>query len=62
MSYFLCYTDIYNDISNVPKYSKIILFADDTALKISGKDMNQTISNMNKDLDLIYNWLNHNKT
>lgn len=38
-----------NDVSNVPKQSKLILFADDTALKISGKDLTMIINDMNEE-------------
>lgn len=50
-----------NDITQIPKHSKTILFADDTAMKISCKPIDQAMEQMNSDLNEISNWLNRNK-
>lgn len=50
-----------NDIVRVPKYSKIVMFADDTALIIKSNNVNDAISKMNEDMIAVFNWLNINK-
>lgn len=37
------------------------MFADDTVLKIKGKDIDSTIRQINRDLEKVLNWLNVNK-
>lgn len=50
-----------NDIVHETENASIIMFADDTVLKIRGKDIDSTIRQMNSDLEKVLNWLNVNK-
>lgn len=50
-----------NDIVKVPSYCKIVLFADDTMIRISAKTINEAVWKINYDLQKIYKWLNINK-
>ena len=49
-----------NDIASVSKMILPIIFADDTNIFLSGKDVNDTISIFNHELSKIMNWLNSN--
>ena len=55
---FLLYV---NDIANVSKLLFPILFADDTNVFLSGKNIDQMTNIMNEELDIIFLWLNYNK-
>ena len=55
---FLIYV---NDISNCSSLLKIILFADDTSLFSSGKDLNKLIQITNQELSVIATWFKSNK-
>ena len=55
---FLLYV---NDIANVSKLLFPILFADDTNVFLSGKNIDQMTNIMNDELDSIFLWLNSNK-
>ena len=55
---FLLYV---NDIANVSKLLFPILFADDTNVFFSGKNIDQMINIMNDELDRLFLWLNSNK-
>lgn len=50
-----------NDISETSKIFSFILFADDTNLLASGYDQNLLLSEINKDLNIIGDWLKANK-
>ena len=50
-----------NDIPNSLKYSKSILFADDTTVYISGEDVTDLLRCLNHDLSKLNNWLKANK-
>jgi hypothetical protein len=54
---FLIYT---NSLPNCAKHGAINMFADDTALFITGKDSVQIKQNLNTDLKLITQWLEDN--
>ena len=49
-----------NDIPNCLKYSKSIVFADDTTIFASCKNMNTLYNNMNDDLSNLINWFKAN--
>ena len=55
---FLIYV---NDMSNVSQLLFTLLFADDTNVFTSGKDVRQFIAIMNNELTKIVEWLNVNK-
>ena len=48
-------------MEKVIQYSKLVLFADDGLLYISGNNLNLIKDNIEKDLSAIYTWLNMNK-
>ena len=50
-----------NDMSNVSQLLFTLLFADDTNVFTSGKDVRQLIAIMNNELTKIGEWLNVNK-
>ena len=50
-----------NDIINVSNIFFPILFADDTNVFVSGKNINKTVSNLNSELKKLVQWLNINK-
>ena len=50
-----------NDIINVSNIFFPILFADDTNVFVSGKNMIETVSNLNSELKKLVQWLNINK-
>lgn len=50
-----------NDLPNAIIYSKPFIFADDTALLNSSKDLKSIKKKVNIDLKLLLNWLNANK-
>lgn len=50
-----------NDIVRVANVSRIELFADDTMLYVSGDNVDDLQRSLNRDLDLIYEWLCDNK-
>ena len=50
-----------NDIANVSDILYLILFADDTNAFMSGKNINQMITTMNKELEKLSIWLSANK-
>lgn len=55
---FLLYV---NDIKNALVHSKLALFADDTLIYISGKNLQETIDKLSEDLSRVNSWLNVNK-
>lgn len=55
---FLLYV---NDIVKSIVHSKIALFADDTLVYISGKNVQNAVNKLNEDLSRINAWLNVNK-
>ena len=60
------YLDLYyfsyvNDISNCSSLLKLILFADDTGLFSSGKDLTELIRIVNQELSVIATWFKSNK-
>ena len=50
-----------NDISNCSSLLKFILFADDTSLFSSGKDLTKLIRTVNQELSVIATWFKSNK-
>jgi len=50
-----------NDLVKTSPYLEFILYADDSNLYASGKDINQLISNINRELNTISNWISSNK-
>jgi retron-type reverse transcriptase len=50
-----------NDISACTKLLKLFLFADDTTILYSSKDINELIKTMNKELETISDWFKLNK-
>lgn len=50
-----------NDIFNVSKIVKMILFADDTNIFYSNDDYNELIANLNSELNKLKHWMNANK-
>ena len=50
-----------NDLPLSVKYSKTILFADDTAIYFSGKNCNEIQNKMNEDFVLVKKWLNDHR-
>ena len=50
-----------NDLTNVSSFLKYVLFADDTNLFASGKDMNKLCRMINAELDLLKTWFSINK-
>lgn len=50
-----------NDIVKVPKFSDIVLFADDTTITIRERNIENVINMMNSDLNDIFKWLHLNK-
>ena len=50
-----------NDISNCSSLLKLILFADDTSLFSSGKDLTELIRIVNQELSVIATWFKSNK-
>ena len=55
---FIIYT---NDLPNCLNSSRCILFADDTTIYISSKDINNLFITMNSDLECISDWFKANK-
>ena len=45
-----------NDLSNVVKNCKFVLYADDTVLYISGKDIGAVVKKLQEDIDAVANW------
>ena len=50
-----------NDLVHTCKFSKFILYADDTNILVSHKDLHHLIENANSDLENISNWFKANK-
>lgn len=50
-----------NDICNVSKLLKCILFADDTTLYCSGKNLEQLLTTAENELNILKNWFDINK-
>ena len=55
---FLLYV---NDIEHICKHSKVLLYADDTVLYISGNNQKEVNKNMQEDLALYYGWCKANR-
>ena len=51
---FLVYT---KDIINATNYFSIRLFADDTSLTVTGKDLGLLLQRINSELPAIYKWI-----
>jgi hypothetical protein len=49
-----------NDIANISKILKYIMFADDTNFFISGKNISEIENKLNTELSLIVEWFNSN--
>ena len=49
-----------NDLSWLKIWSKMVLFADDTTLYMSGLDLNKVIQQLSEDIKLVNTWLKHN--
>ena len=50
-----------NDLPNSVEHSKVMLYADDTAIMFSALNPKEIESTMNSDLDRVKSWLCHNK-
>jgi hypothetical protein len=50
-----------NDLSHLPLTSKILLYADDTTVYLSGSNLNNILKKITDDLKLIHQWLSHNR-
>jgi hypothetical protein len=50
-----------NDLAHLPLRSKLLLFADDTTVYLSGLNISEIINNLSNDLSIIKNWLVHNR-
>ncbi len=50
-----------NDICNVSKLLKCVLFADDTTLYCSGKNLEQLLTTAENELNILKNWFDINK-
>ena len=50
-----------NDISSLKENNQMLLFADDTNLLYTGKELKSLIPKINSSLDKIYNWFSTNK-
>ena len=50
-----------NDLYNVSEFLFTILYADDTCVLLHGKHMDDLIIRINKELDLLFIWLQANK-
>ena len=48
-------------LNDIPNLLICIIYADDTSLALSGKNVNDLIWLLNKELDLLYIWLQSNK-
>lgn len=49
-----------NDINESLKYSRIKMFADDTLIFVSGKNIETPVNKINDDLKSLHEWLNAN--
>ena len=50
-----------NDIGNISNLLFNIMYADDTSVLLNGNKLNDLICLLNKELDLLFIWLNSNK-
>ena len=50
-----------NDIFQASKYLYNILYADDTSILLSGRDLQKLVREMNRELELISEWFKANK-
>ena len=50
-----------NDLYNVSEFLFTILYADDTCVLLHGKNLNDLIISINKELALLFTWLQANK-
>jgi len=50
-----------NDIAHSTKFSKAILFADDTSLLLSDKNLSNLVNNINSELSIMKSWFAANK-
>ena len=57
----LLFSLLVNDLPDVVKKCTINLFADDTCSYSSASSADEAISNMNSDLDLVFQWFEQNK-
>ncbi len=57
----LLFTLYINDLSGVVKHSKVVLYADDTALFVSGKSVSEIQLGLSEDIDAVGKWLQENK-
>lgn len=57
----LLFSIFINDITHIKLKGKIQLYADDTVLKYSSRDINTIFQEMQHDIDLIANWFNTNQ-
>ena len=46
-----------NDLFNVSEYLFTILYADDTCVLMNGKHLEDLVTRMQKELNLLYTWL-----
>lgn len=57
----LLFTIYINDLPTVTKHSKVVLYADDTALFVSGKALHEIQSKLSDDLEAVSKWLAENR-
>ena len=50
-----------NDLFNVSEFLFTILYADDTCVLMNGKHLEDLVNRMQKELNLLYTWLQANK-
>ena len=56
----LLFTIMVNDLPGVTSTSKILMYADDTVLLCSAKQIDELEFHLNKDLDLVNDWVKEN--
>ncbi len=57
----LLFTLYINDLPEVTKHSKVVLYADDTALFVSSKNLAEIQTKLSEDLDSVSRWLAENR-
>ena len=50
-----------NDLCNVTRFAKMVLFADDTNIFLDGDDVNSVCERLNSELEMMHAWFNVNK-
>ena len=50
-----------NDLESLLKDVNVAMYADDTVLLVTGKDINSLVTTMNKTLSILFEWCRFNK-